>query len=72
MAAIGDFFNWLFNTRQGVIALIVGGIVLFLIIAFILERRTRALYKNHAKSEDDWDLFGDDEDGWSEFDSDNN
>ncbi len=72
MAAIGNFFNWLFNTRQGVIALIVGGIVLFLIIAFILERRTRALYKNHEKSDDDWDLFGSDEDGWSEFDSDNN
>jgi hypothetical protein len=29
------------------------------------------MYKNHAKSEDDWDLF-DDEDGWSEFEGDNN
>lgn len=73
MAAIGDFFSWLFGTRTGVIALVLGGIVLFLIIAIILERRTRAIYKNHEKSEDDWDLFDDDdESGWSEFDSDNN
>jgi predicted MFS family arabinose efflux permease len=71
MAAIGTFFGWLFGTRQGVITLVVGGLVLFLIIAFVLERRTRAMYKNHAKSEDDWDLF-DDEDGWSEFEGDNN
>jgi len=71
MAAINNFFSWLFNSRQGVICLIIGGIVLFLIIALVLERRTRAIYKNHEKSPDDWDLF-DDESGWSEFDSDNN
>ena len=71
MAAIGNFFGWLFGTRQGVICLVVGGILLFLIISFIFEIRTRALYKNHAKSEDDWDFF-DDESGCSEFDGDNN
>ncbi|MBQ9006706.1 MAG: hypothetical protein IJ092_10100 [Atopobiaceae bacterium] len=71
MEAINNFFSWLFATRQGVIALIVGGIALFLIIAFVLERRTRAMYKNHEKSPDDWDLF-DDESGWSDFDNDNN
>ncbi len=72
MGAIGGFFSWLFGSRQGVITLVVGGIVLFLVISFILERRTRAIYKEHEKSEDDWDLFGDDESGWSDFDSDNN
>jgi hypothetical protein len=68
-----DFVNWLFNTRQGVIALVLGGILLFLIIAFVLERRTRAIYKNHEKSPEDWDLFDDDdsESGWSDFDDDN-
>ncbi|MBR1830163.1 MAG: hypothetical protein IJ781_11820 [Atopobiaceae bacterium] len=71
MEAINNFFSWLFATRQGVIALIVGGIALFLIIAFVLERRTRAMYKNHEKSPDDWDFF-DDESGWSDFDNDNN
>ena len=71
MEAINNFFTWLFSSRQGVIALIVGGIILFLVIAFVLERRTRAMYKNHEKSPDDWDLF-DDESGWSDFDGDNN
>lgn len=71
MAAISGFFSWLFGTRTGVIALIVGGLALFGIIAFVLEGRTRAIYKNHEKSEDDWDLFGDDESGWSDFDNDN-
>ena len=63
-------FHWLFGTRQGVVALLVGGIVLFFVISAVLEVRTRARYKNHEKSPDDWDLF-DDEDGWSEFDGDN-
>lgn len=68
-----DFVNWLFNTRQGVIALVLGGILLFLIIAIVLERKTRAIYKNHEKSPENWDLFDDDdsESGWSDFDDDN-
>ena len=68
-----DFVNWLFNTRQGVIALVLGGVLLFLIIAIVLERKTRAIYKNHEKSPEDWDLFDDDdsESGWSDFDDDN-
>ena len=70
-----DFFSWLVGTRPGVLALILGGIVLFLIISLVLERRTRALYKNHKKSEGDWDLFDFDEDdsesGWSDFEDDN-
>ena len=70
---MSSFFGWLFGTRQGVLALIVGGIVLFLIIAFVLERRTRKTYYNHEKGPDDWSLFDDDsESGWSEFDGDNN
>ncbi|MBP3893662.1 MAG: hypothetical protein J6D34_06430 [Atopobiaceae bacterium] len=71
MDMIGGFFSWLFQTRTGVIALLVGGIVLFFVISAVLEIKTRAKYKNHARSEDDWDLF-DDEDGWSEFEGDNN
>ncbi len=56
-----NFINWLFNTRPGVLALVLGGIVLFMIIAFVLERKTRKIYKNHEKTEDDWDLFDDDD-----------
>lgn len=54
--------NWLFNTRMGVLCLIGGGIVLFLIISLFLERLTKRRYFNHQKSEDDFTLFDDDED----------
>ena len=56
---IVDFFMWLFTTRTGVLCLVVGGILLFLLIAFILERKTRKQYYNHKKSDVDWDLFDD-------------
>ena len=48
---MGDFLNWLFATRTGVMALILGGIVLFLIIAFVLERRDRKIFYNHELEE---------------------
>lgn len=62
MQAISDFFTWLFTDRTGVIVLVVGGMILCAIIAFIQERQTRKIYFNHEKSEDDWDLFDDEED----------
>lgn len=72
MDAISNFFGWLFGTREGVLALVVGGIVFFLIVAIVLERRTRQKFKEHEKQEGDWDLFGsDDESGWSDFEEDN-
>ena len=61
MQAIGDFFTWLFNDRTGVICLILGGIVVCLIIAVLMERKTKSRYFNHEKTEGDWDLFGDDD-----------
>ncbi|MBQ9316033.1 MAG: hypothetical protein IJ203_04330 [Atopobiaceae bacterium] len=70
MDLIVNGFKWLFQTRTGVISLLVGGIILFFVISAVLEVRTRARYKNHEKSPDDWDLF-DDESGWSDFESDN-
>ena len=62
MQAIGDFFTWLFNDKMGVICLILGGIVLCLIIALLMERKTKKIYFNHEKGEGDWELFGEDED----------
>lgn len=56
-----DFITWLFTDRTGVVCLVVGGMLVCLLISFILERRTRERYYNHEKSEDDWDLFGDDD-----------
>ncbi len=61
MQAIADFFTWLFNDKVGVICLIAGGAVLCLIIALLMERKTKRRYFNHEKTEGDWDLFGDDE-----------
>ena len=62
MQAIGDFFTWLFNDQTGVICLILGGIVICLIIALLMERTTKKRYFNHEKSEGDWDLFDDESD----------
>ena len=57
-------FEWLFGTRTGVLVLLGIGLVVFLIIAFVLERRMRKQYFNHEKDPDDdsilGDLFGDD------------
>ena len=62
MQAIGDLITWLFNDRTGVLCLIAGGIVICLVIALLMERKTKRRYFNHEKSDSDWDLFGDDED----------
>ncbi len=61
MQAISDFISWLFGDRTGVIVLVLGGIVLCLVIAVVMERKTKTMYFNHEKSEDDWSLFDDDD-----------
>ena len=71
MDAINSFVGWLFGDKTGVLFLVLGGILLFLVISFVLERKTKKMYFNHKKTEDDWDLFGDDQEGWSDFESDN-
>ena len=58
---IGNFFRWLFSDRVGVLVLLGSGVVLFLLIAFLLEKRMRKQFYNHQKSEDDWGLFDSDE-----------
>ena len=62
MQSIGDIFTWLFTDRTGVIVLIVLGILICLAIAFMMERKTKTMYFNHEKTDDDWSLFGDDDD----------
>ena len=57
MEAITNFFGWLFGTRPGVFTLLGVGVLLSLLIAWLLERRMRKQFYNHEKSEDDWDLF---------------
>ena len=58
--SINKFFDWLFGTEMGVLALMGGGVVLFLILSWFLEKGTRKRFYNHQKSPDDWDRFGDD------------
>lgn len=62
MGGIAGVFNWLFNTKPGVFTLLGCGVVFFLILAWRMEIKTRQEYFNHEKSEDDWDLFDDDDD----------
>ena len=72
MDAINDFFTWLFASRKGVLVLVLGGIVFFVLISIFLEIKTRQRFKNHKKQQGDWDLFdSDDESGWSDFEEDN-
>lgn len=61
-----EFLNWLLGTPTGVLVLVIGGMVFFTILAFVLERRTHKMYFNHPESEDEEgffdSLFADDED----------
>ena len=62
-----EFINWLFGSPAGVAVLVFGGMVLFLIITFIAERRTHKMFYNHEPEEDenDWE---DDDDDWEDDD----
>lgn len=51
-------FSFLFGTRAGFAVLFLGGIVIFAIVAFVLEKRTHAIYVDRGpKSDDDDDDF---------------
>ena len=57
----GEIYHFLFETMPGIGVLIGAGLVISVIVCFILERKTRKQFKNHAKTEDDWSLFDDDD-----------
>ena len=66
MIAIIDF---LFNTRAGVLCLFLGGAAIFAIAAYLLEKRTGALYVDRGPASPDEEdeglfsgLFSDDDD----------
>ena len=53
-------FSFLFSTRTGFAILLAGGILLFAILAFVMEKRTHKLYVDRGpKSEEDQDSFWD-------------
>ena len=58
---IEELYHFLFETMPGMGILVGAGIVLSILACIILERKTRKQFKNHAKTEDDWSLFDDDE-----------
>jgi hypothetical protein len=60
--SINNIINWLFNDRTGVFVLLGSGVLLFLLIAWLLEKRMRKQFYNHKKTADDWDLFDTNED----------
>ncbi len=46
-----EFINWLFGTREGVIALFVGGFIIAALVALLLERSTSKRFYNHEPKE---------------------
>ena len=63
-----DFINWLFGTPAGVAILVFGGMLLFVVIAFVAEHKTHKMFYNHEEEpEDDWE---DDDDDWDDDDDD--
>ncbi len=58
-----EIYHFLFETMPGIGALVGIGLLASIIVCVILERKTRKQFKNHEKTEDDWSLFDDDEDG---------
>ena len=62
----GGIFTFLFQTYQGMAVLFLGTIIICIIACVIMERRTRKVYKNHEKTEDDWSFFEDDDEDETE------
>ena len=69
MNAINAITDFLFNTRAGVAVLFVAGAIIFAIAAFILEKRTGALYVDRGPADPNEEdeglfsgLFSDDDD----------
>ena len=62
MQAISDFFMWLFTDKTGVIILVIGGVLLCLVIAIVMERKTKQTHFEHEKTDSDWSLFDDNDD----------
>lgn len=59
---ISELYHFLFETYAGMGVLFAVTIVICLIACVIMERRTRKIYTNHEKTEDDWSFFDDDDD----------
>ena len=52
-----QLYHFIFETYEGIGISILVFLVICALLAFILERRTRRIYKDRPKTEDDFDLF---------------
>ena len=59
----GEIYHFLFETYVGIGVLVAISLVLCVIIAFVLELRTRKTYVDRGPQDDDddWSFFDDDE-----------
>ena len=60
----GEIYSFLFKTYVGLGVLIGISLVVCIILAAVMERKTRKVYADRGPNEDDdeWSLFDDDED----------
>lgn len=59
---ITELYHLLFETYAGIGILVGAGLVLSVVVSIIFEVRTRKIYKNHERSEnDEWSIFSDDD-----------
>ena len=56
-----QIYHFIFETYAGIGILFGITVVICLIACVFMERRTRRIYKNHEKTEDDWSFFDDDD-----------
>ena len=67
---LGEIYHVLFETYWGVGVLVLAGLILSFLVSIILEKRTKKIYYEHQKSEDDWSIFEDDDEEAFEDDDD--
>lgn len=56
-----EFFNFIFGTYAGIGCLVGAGLLISLILAFLLERKTRRIYKDRGPAAPGESFFDDDE-----------
>lgn len=52
-----QLYHFVFETYEGIGISILVCLVICVLLAFLLERRTRAKFRDRPKAEDDFDLF---------------
>jgi len=58
----GQIYHFLFETYAGVACLVGVVLIITFVLAVLLERRTRKVYKDRPKEEDEWLDANDEED----------